>query len=649
MREKTIWDLIFYESPNLKKVIIKLNKEKNMRKKMADTIRFLAADMVQEANSGHPGAPLGLADIMTVLSEHITLNPKNPNFINRDRLVFSGGHASSLVYSMLHLWGFDVSLDDLKNFRQLGSKTPGHPEYGHTPGVEVTTGPLGQGVANAVGFAMAQKFISKRFPEIDHKVYCLCGDGDLEEGISYEACSLAGKHNLNNLVIIYDDNSISIEGNVEIAFNENVKERFEAQGFRVVQINGHDYEQIDLALKIAKITDKPLLIMAKTTIARGAVGLEGSHKTHGAPLGEEVIAKSKEVAGLNPNEKFQIPADVLERFRCMIERGELAEAEFNKKANLAEIKAFFEKDYSKIKFPSFAKGEKLATRASNGKILNAIAQTIPSFLGGSADLAPSNNTHLDGEEDFPTGRNLHYGIREHAMGAINNAFAAYGFDSYVATFLIFSDYLKPALRIAALSGHKNYWIFTHDSIFVGEDGPTHEPIEQIATLRSIPNSYTFRPADANENVACWRTALKLQNAPVAFALTRQGCEVVTDCENVDKGGYLLSEDENAEITLIATGSEVGLALEVKEKLGVACNVVSVPCFELFDEQDEEYKNSVLKPNTKKIAIEVASAYEWYKYADEVINITTFGASGKGGDVYKHFGFDAEVIANKING
>jgi len=618
-----------------------------MRKKMADTIRFLAADMVQEANSGHPGAPLGLADIMTVLSEHITLNPKNPNFINRDRIVFSGGHASSLVYSMLHLWGFDVSLDDLKNFRQLGSKTPGHPEYRHTPGVEVTTGPLGQGVANAVGFAMAKKFISNKFPEINHKVYCLCGDGDLEEGISYEACSLAGKHNLNDLVIIYDDNSISIEGNVEIAFNEDVKQRFEAQGFRVVQINGHDYEQIDLALKIAKITDKPLLIMAKTIIARGAVGLEGSHKTHGAPLGEDVIAKSKEVAGLNPDEKFQISEDVLERFRCMIERGELAESEFNKTANVAEIEAFFKKDYSKIEWPKFELGEKLATRASNGKILNAIASAIPSFLGGSADLAPSNNTHLNDEEDFPVGRNLHYGIREHAMGAINNAFAAYGFDSYVATFLIFSDYLKPAYRIAALSGHKNYWVFTHDSIFVGEDGPTHEPIEQIATLRSIPNSYTFRPADANENVACWKTALKLENKPVAFALTRQGMEVTTTCENVDFGGYILSEDENAEITLIATGSEVNLALEVKKLLDVPCNVVSVPCYELFDEQDEEYKNSIIKPNTKKIAIEVASAYEWYKYADEVISINTFGASGKGGDVYKHFGFDAKVIAEKI--
>ncbi len=617
-----------------------------MRKKMADTIRFLAADMVQEANSGHPGAPLGLADIMTVLSEHITLNPKNPNFINRDRIVFSGGHASSLVYSMLHLWGFNVSLEDLKKFRQLGSITPGHPEFGHTAGVEVTTGPLGQGIANAVGFAMAKKFLSNKFPEINHKVYCLCGDGDLEEGISYEACSLAGKHQLNDLVIIYDDNSISIEGNVKIAFNEDVKKRFEAQGFNVLQINGHNFDEIDSALKIAKNATKPTLIMAKTIIARGAVGLEGSHKTHGAPLGENVIAESKKAAGFS-EEKFQIDEDVLARFRCMIEKGDLAEAEFNKNANVSEIEAFFKKEYSKIEFPKFEKGEKLATRASNGKILNAIASSVPSFIGGSADLAPSNNTHLNDEEDFPVGRNMHFGIREHAMGAINNAFAAYGLAPYVATFLIFSDYLKPAYRIAALSGHKNYWIFTHDTIFVGEDGPTHQPIEQLATLRSIPNSYTFRPADANENVACWRTALKLENAPCAFALTRQGIEVFTECENVDKGGYLLSEDENAEITLIATGSEVSLAMEVKKLLNKPCNVVSVPCFELFDEQDKEYKNSIIKPNTKKIAIEAATAYEWYKYADKIINMNTFGASGKGGDVYKHFGFDAAKIANEI--
>ena len=620
-----------------------------MRKKMADTIRFLCADMVQEANSGHPGAPLGLADIMVVLSEHLRLNPKNPQFINRDRIVFSGGHASSLVYSMLHLWGFDISLEDLKEFRQLGSKTPGHPEFGHTPGVEVTTGPLGQGVANAVGFAMAKKFISNKFPEIDHKIYCLCGDGDLEEGISYEACSLAGKQQLNDLVIIYDDNSISIEGNVKIAFDEDVKKRFEAQGFNVLQINGHNFDEIDSALKIAKNATKPTLIMAKTIIARGAVGLEGSHKTHGAPLGDEIIAESKKAAGFE-NKKFNIDEDVLARFRCMIEKGELAEAEFNKNANIQEIEAFFNKDYSKIEFPKFKKGEKLATRASNGKILNAIASEVPSFIGGSADLAPSNNTHLNDEENFPVGRNIHFGIREHAMGAINNAFAAYGLAPYVATFLIFSDYLKPAYRIAALSGHKNYWIFTHDTIFVGEDGPTHQPIEQIATLRSIPNSYTFRPADANENVACWKTALNtIQNAPCAFALTRQGIEVFTECENVDKGGYILSEDENAEITLIATGSEVSLAMEIKKLLDKPCNVVSVPCYELFDEQDEEYKNSIIKPNTRKIAIEAATAYEWYKYADEVVNMHTFGASGKGADVYKHFGFDAQTITNKIKG
>jgi transketolase len=615
-----------------------------MREKMANTIRFLCADMVQEANSGHPGAPLGLADIMVVLSEHITLNPKNPNFINRDRIVFSGGHASSLVYSMLYLWGFDsVSLEDLKKFRQLGSITAGHPEYNHPVGIEVTTGPLGQGVANAVGFAMAKKFISNKFPEIDHKVYCLCGDGDLEEGISYEACSLAGKHNLNDLVIIYDDNSISIEGNVEIAFNEDVEMRFKAQGFNVIKIDGHNYEEIDNALKEAKNSDKPTLIMAKTIIARGAVGLEGSHKTHGAPLGEDVIAKSKEIAGFNPNEKFQIPEDVLVRFRCMIEKGELAEAEFNKKANIGEIEAFFEKDYSKIEFPIFNKGDKLATRASNGKILNAIAKAIPSFLGGSADLAPSNNTHLDGEEDFPVGRNLHYGIREHAMGAINNAFSAYGFDSYVATFLIFSDYLKPALRIAALSKHKNYWIFTHDSIFVGEDGPTHQPIEQLATLRTIPNSYTFRPADANENVACWRTALNIKDAPVSFALTRQGCEVVTDVENVDRGAYILKDGKD--MTILASGSEVGLALEIANEIDA--RVVSVPCFELFDEQDEEYKKSLL--TGKVIAIEAASGYEWYKYASRVFSINSFGASGKGADVYKHFGFDKEKILNQLKG
>jgi transketolase len=614
-----------------------------LRKKMADTIRFLAADMVQRANSGHPGAALGLADILTVFSDVVNITPHNPNFVNRDRVVFSGGHATPLIYSMLYLWGYDLTLDDLKNFRQLGSKTPGHPEFGHTPGIEVTTGPLGQGVANAVGFAMAKKFISNKFPEIDHKVWCFCGDGDLEEGISYEACSLAGKHKLEDLIIIYDCNDISIEGDVKIAFDEDVKKRFEAQGFRVLEMKGHDYDDIEEKLNVAKISDgRPTLIIAKTVIARGAVGLEGSHKTHGAPLGEDVIKASKEVAGFDPEKTFVVPEDVLVRFRCVRERGEVLEAEFNKKANLGEIEAFFNKDFSKIEWPEFEEGASIATRKSNGEILNAIAKAVPSFLGGSADLAPSNNTELKGEEDFPVGRNLHYGIREHAMAAINNAFSAYGFLPYAATFLVFSDYLRGALRIAALSSHKNYWIFTHDSIVVGEDGPTHEPIEHITSLRAIPNLYVFRPADANENVNAWKAAFNI-DAPVVFALSRQGLRNITPKDaDVSRGAYVLREG-NADITLVASGSEVELAVEVAKRL--EARVVSVPCFDLFDEQDKEFKKSLFKG--KVIAIEANRGFEWYKYADEVIGMDTFGASGKGSEIYKHFGFDVDAIVERI--
>ncbi|ACM92752.1 transketolase [Nautilia profundicola AmH] len=615
----------------------------NLRKKMADTIRFLAADMVQKANSGHPGAALGLADIMTVFSEVVNITPHNPEFVNRDRVVFSGGHATPLIYSMLFLWGYDITLDDLKNFRQLGSKTPGHPEFGHTPGIEVTTGPLGQGVANAVGFAKAKKFMSLKFPEINHKVWCFCGDGDLEEGISYEACSLAGKHKLEDLIIIYDSNNISIEGEVSIAFDEDVQKRFESQGFRVLEMNGHDYEDIEKKLNEAKNSDgRPTLIIAKTVIARGAVGLEGSEKTHGAPLGEDVIKKSKEAAGFDPEKTFIVPEDVLVRFRCVKERGEVIEAEFNKKANAGEIKAFFEKDFSKIKWPEFEEGASIATRKSNGEILNAIAKAVPSFLGGSADLAPSNNTILKDEDDFPHGRNLHYGIREHAMAAINNAFSAYGFLPYAATFLVFSDYLRGALRIAALSSHKNYWIFTHDSIVVGEDGPTHQPVEHITSLRAIPNLYVFRPADANENVNAWKAALDI-DAPVVFALSRQGLRNISPKDaDLSKGAYILREG-NSDITLVASGSEVNLAVDVAKRLDA--RVVSVPCFDLFDEQDEEFKSSLFKGRV--IAIEANRAFEWYKYADEVIGMNTFGASGKGGDVYKHFGFDVDAIVERI--
>ncbi|EET80471.1 transketolase [Campylobacter showae] len=629
-----------------------------MLKKMADMIRFLCADMVQQANSGHPGAPMGLADVMVVLAKFLNHNPKNPNWLNRDRLVFSGGHASSLVYSFLHLSGYDLSLDDLKNFRQLGSKTPGHPEI-HTKGVEVATGPLGQGVANAVGFAMAAKYAANLLNEpentiIDHKIYCLCGDGDLQEGISYEACAVAGNLHLDNLVLIYDSNNITIEGDTSIAWSEDVKARFEAQGWDVARIDGHDYDQIEFALEQAAEKERPYLIIANTRIAKGAGELEGSHHSHGAPLGEEIIKAAKIAAGFDPERKFAIDEDVLIRFRAALEKGDLAEAQWNKKVeNLSSesknmLNALLNPDFSKINFPDFS-GKKLATRDSNGVIMNEIARAIPGFIGGSADLAPSNKTELKGMGDFPNGRNIHYGIREHAMAAINNAVARYGlFLPFSATFFIFSDYLKPSARIAALMSIRHFFIFTHDSIGVGEDGPTHQPIEQLSTLRAMPNFYTFRPADGNENALCWKAALNLR-APSAFVLSRQGLAPLEKGEfgGVENGAYLLKRAQNAKITLIASGSEVELCVKAAEILaarGIGANVVSAPCFDLLCEQPREYVDQIIDPATKVIAVEAASALEWYKFADEIYSMKSFGESGKAGALFEYFGFTPEKIA-----
>ena len=629
-----------------------------MLKKMADTIRFLCADMVQQANSGHPGAPMGLADVMVVLAKFLNHNPKNPNWLNRDRLVFSGGHASSLVYSFLHLSGYDLSLDDLKNFRQLGSKTPGHPEI-HTKGVEVATGPLGQGVANAVGFAMAAKYAANLLNEpenavIDHKIYCLCGDGDLQEGISYEACAVAGNLRLDNLVLIYDSNNITIEGDTSIAWSEDVKARFEAQGWDVARIDGHDYDQIEFALEQAAEKERPYLIIANTRIAKGAGELEGSHHSHGAPLGEEIIKAAKIAAGFDPERKFAIGEDVLIRFRAAIEKGDLAEAQWNQKVqNLSAesknmLNSLLNPDFSKINFPDFS-GKKLATRDSNGIIMNEIARALPGFIGGSADLAPSNKTELKGMGDFPNGRNIHYGIREHAMAAINNAVARYGlFLPFSATFFIFSDYLKPSARIASLMSVRHFFIFTHDSIGVGEDGPTHQPIEQLSTLRAMPNFYTFRPADGNENALCWKAALNLR-APSAFVLSRQGLAPLEKGEfgGVENGAYLLKRAQNAKITLIASGSEVELCVKAAEILaarGIGANVVSAPCFDLLCEQPREYVDKILDPQTKIIAVEAASALEWYKFADEIYSMKSFGESGKAGALFEYFGFTPEKIA-----
>ena len=624
-----------------------------MLNKQAKTLRFLCADMVQNANSGHPGAPMGLAEVMVVLSKYINHNPKNPNWLNRDRLVFSGGHASSLVYAYLYLSGYDLNIDDLKNFRKFGSRTPGHPEI-ITPGVEIATGPLGQGVANAVGFAMAAKSAANLLGNdlINHKVYCICGDGDLQEGISYEACALAGKHELDNLVIIYDSNKITIEGDTDIAWNEDVKVRFEAVGFEVAKIDGHNFDEIDFALSQASAKTKPYLIIANTTIGKGAVNLEGSHKIHGAPLGEEVLRESKIAAGLNPDESFVVDDDVLFEFRSALELGDLSEAKWNKILQESDkkdlLKDLLNPNFKSIKFPDL-KGESLATRDSNHKILNAISAALPGFIGGSADLGPSNKTQILDKADFPFGPNLHFGIREQAMIAICNAYARYGlFMPFSATFFVFSDYLKAGARIAALMKIKHFFIWTHDSIGVGEDGPTHEPIEQLSTFRAMPNFYVFRPADANENVLCWQTALNL-DAPSAFVCSRQKLPALKEAVfgEVKNGAYLLKQSQNPKITLVASGSEVEpclAAAEILEKLSIPTSVVSAPCFDLLCEQSKDYIDKIFDPQSKILAVEAASAIEWYKFADEILSMKSFGESGDAKILFEHFGFVAENIA-----
>ncbi|TLE01956.1 transketolase [Helicobacter japonicus] len=624
--------------------------------KMSHTLGFLCADMVQKANSGHPGAPMGLADIASVLSFHLHLAPHNPTWLNRDRLVFSGGHASALVYALLHLWGFDVSKADLQSFRKIHSKTPGHPEYGHTQGVEITTGPLGQGIANAVGMAMASKYAQNLFGKeiISHYVYCLCGDGDLQEGISYEAASLAGHHQLSNLIVIYDSNTITIEGNTNISMSEDIAKRFESQGFEVFSCDGHSFLEIDNAISCAKSSPKPSIIIAKTKIAKNALSLEGSHKAHGAPLGEEIIFQAKAKLGLEPS-AFHIPEDVAFAFGVMKERGELSVVQWQKQyENLPQITKerldkMIAKDVSHIVYPQFEVGESMATRVSNGKILNAISQAMEGFIGGSADLAPSNNTHLENEGDFPQGKNWHFGIREHAMGAITNGVANYGlFLPFCATFFVFSDYMSPSVRVASLMKARVYYIWTHDSIGVGEDGATHQPIEQLSHFRAMPNLLVFRPADANENVACWQVGLD-SKMPCAFVLSRQNLPVLESYtpqlkEQVQKGGYVILSQDNPHITLMASGSEVSLALKAAqslEQVGIKTQVVSVPCFDLLLEQDKSYKASLCKG--KVLAIEASRGLEWHIFADDVIGMSGFGASGKGDALFEHFGFSVAHI------
>ncbi|GHP89639.1 transketolase [Helicobacter pylori] len=630
------------------------NADLERLKSMANTLRFLCADMIDRANSGHPGVCLGLADVMVVLSLHLNLNPTNPKWLNRDRLVFSGGHASALAYSLLHLWGFDLSLEDLKRFRQLHSKTPGHPELHHTEGIEITTGPLGQGFANAVGFSMASQYAQNLLDKeaISHKVYCLCGDGDLQEGISYESASLAGHLRLDNLIVIYDSNQISIEGAINISFSEQVKMRFLAQNWEVLECDGHDYQAIHNALEEAKKSIKPTLLIAHTIIGKGAIGLEGSEKTHGSPLNKEVLKQSKENAQINPDESFIISPKNKMHFEEVKVRGVSLEALWEKslspktKEKIHALKGF---DFSTINYPVFKKGESLATRVSNGMILNAIAKECEGFLGGSADLAPSNNTQLKHSGDFPLGQNLHFGIREHAMGAITNALAAYGlFVPFCATFFVFSDYLMPSIRLSALMKLKALFIFTHDSIGVGEDGATHQPIEQLSHLRALPNFYAFRPCDAFENTACMQIALSL-NAPSGLILSRQNLPVLDEVskEQVLKGAYVKYDAKNPAITLVASGSEVSLALEsakMLERENIPTQVVSAPCFDLLIEQDESYLKELFKG--KVLVIEASRAIEWYRFADKIIGMDSFGSSAKGDKLFEKFGFSVENITTQ---
>ncbi|GAA6883992.1 transketolase [Helicobacter pylori] len=630
------------------------NADLERLKSMANTLRFLCADMIDRANSGHPGVCLGLADVMVVLSLHLNLNPTNPKWLNRDRLVFSGGHASALAYSLLHLWGFDLSLEDLKRFRQLHSKTPGHPELHHTEGIEITTGPLGQGFANAVGFSMASQYAQNLLDKkaISHKVYCLCGDGDLQEGISYESASLAGHLNLNNLIVIYDSNQISIEGAINISFSEQVKMRFLAQNWEVLECDGHDYQAIHNALEEAKKSTKPALLIAHTIIGKGAIGLEGSEKTHGSPLNKEVLKQSKENAQINPDESFIISPKNKMHFEEVKVRGVSLEALWEKSLSpkaKEKIHALKDFDFSTINYPVFKKGESLATRVSNGMILNAIAKECEGFLGGSADLAPSNNTQLKHSGDFPLGQNLHFGIREHAMGAITNALAAYGlFVPFCATFFVFSDYLMPSIRLSALMKLKALFIFTHDSIGVGEDGATHQPIEQLSHLRTLPNFYAFRPSDAFENTACMQVALSL-SAPSGLILSRQNLPVLDEVskEQVLKGAYVKYDAKNPAITLVASGSEVSLALEgakMLERENIPTQVVSAPCFDLLVEQDESYLKELFKG--KVLVIEASRAIEWYRFADKIIGMDSFGSSAKGDKLFEKFGFSVENITTQ---
>ncbi len=651
-----------------------------------NTLRTLAMDAVEMANSGHPGMPLGAAPMAHVLwTRHLKFDPTDPQWPDRDRFVLSAGHGSMLLYGLLHLMGFDLALDELKAFRQWGSRTPGHPEYGLTPGVEATTGPLGAGLSNSVGMAIAERFLAATFNRpgyglVDHHTYGILGDGDLMEGVAAEAASLAGHLRLGKLIYLYDDNHITIEGDTELAFTEDVGLRFQAYGWQVLKVDdGNDLDAIDKALALARAeTAKPSLIRVRTTIAFGSPHKAGTAESHGAPLGAEEVRLTKEALGWPPDSSFFVPEEVREYY------GEVASAGGVAHSAWQEMLARYREAYPELAtqwdealagrlpagledaLPTFATGEKVATRSASGKVLNALADAVPTLIGGSADLAPSNNTHLAGLGDFqadsPAGRNLHFGVREHAMGGIINGLGYHGGTfPFGATFFIFSDYQRPAIRLASLSGLPVTYVFTHDSVALGEDGPTHQPIEQLASLRAMPGIVVIRPSDAAETSVAWQAALQRREGPTALVLTRQALPVLDRsilgaAAGLLNGGYVLKEAAGGapQAIVMASGSEVHIALDAAEALagqGVETRVVAMPSWELFEAQNADYRESVLPDAVRaRVAIEAGSTLGWHRYVGSegaIVGLDHFGASAPGEVLYKEFGLTAENVVGRV--
>jgi transketolase len=647
-----------------------------------NTIRTLAIDAVEKAKSGHPGMPMGAAPIAYLLyTRYMRYNPRNPDWANRDRFILSAGHGSMLLYSLLYLTGYDLSLDDLKKFRRLNSKTPGHPEYGHTPGVETTTGPLGQGFATGIGMAIAEKYLETYFNRpsykmFDYRIFGIVSDGDLMEGISAEAASLAGHLKLDNIIYVYDDNGITIDGKTSLAFSEDVGARFKAYGWMVQEADGNDITSIATALEACiKQTRKPSLIRVKTTIGFGSTNKQNTAEVHGSPLGEEEIKLTKKAYGWDPDKEFYVPEEALNHFRQAVENGKIIDSEWNRKLKgykdkypkLSESLELFMKksrpvDWEKI-MPEFSPGNgKMATRKASGKMLDVLNPAHPFLIGGSADLTPSNNTRPKTSQQFTSdnrlGRYINYGVREHAMGAIMNGLALSRFRPYGGTFLVFSDYMRASIRIGALMGVPVIYVFTHDSVGLGEDGPTHQPIEHLAALRAIPNLTVIRPADANETALAWRMAIENKTGPTAIALTRQDIPIIdrvryAPLENAEKGGYILADAENHKLIIIATGSEVFIALDTYEKLKkekIPVRIVNLLSWEIFEKQSEEYKNTVLSPYIQtRLSIEAGSSFGWSKYIGQAgasISIDRYGLSAPLGDVMKEFGFTVENVIKK---